>query len=149
MRRGAQVTCPPIHGDLYLVFSKIKAPEGLLGFIKKHGLLTGNEPHYELDDPELMLASGPYQGDSVYECLKKAQFFNELLRHKIRGRRKIKPHTLIHALRWQVGLTLAGDAKIRECRYCGEWFKAGYGPVRLGREDATFCTHEHQVLFNN
>jgi hypothetical protein len=58
---------------------------------------------------------------------------------------EITAETLLSALWWQLARKLSGDAKIRECRHCGEWFEVGAGTGR--RADAQFCRPEHKVRF--
>jgi hypothetical protein len=58
---------------------------------------------------------------------------------------RITAETLIAALWWQLARKLSGEAKIRECRHCGDWFEAGTGTAR--RADSDFCSQEHKIHF--
>jgi hypothetical protein len=58
---------------------------------------------------------------------------------------RITAETLIAALWWQLARKVSGDAKIRECRHCGDWFEAGIGTDR--RADSDFCSQEHKIRF--
>jgi hypothetical protein len=58
---------------------------------------------------------------------------------------EITAETLLSALWWQIARKLSGEAKIRECRHCGEWFEVGAGTGR--RADAQFCSPDHKVRF--
>jgi hypothetical protein len=179
---------------LYSAFAKLRTQEELLRFVGKFGLLMGRG------------------GDSVFDVLREAQFFrdllaakekspksvaacfesqlriritetykqvnlelptnanlwewqatvgnlvdlSDLLRHFV-GRIALVPdprkglqleitaETLISALWWQLARKLSGQARIRECRYCGTWFEVGAGTGT--RADAEFCRSEHKVRF--
>jgi hypothetical protein len=70
----------------------------------------------------------------------------ELVPDPVKGiQMRITTHTLIGALWWQLARKLSGEAKIRQCRHCGEWFEAGTGAAR--RADAEFCSKGHKVRF--
>jgi hypothetical protein len=58
---------------------------------------------------------------------------------------RITTDTLIGALWWQLARKLMGEAKIRECRQCRQWFEAGLGTGR--RADAEFCCDEHKTKY--
>lgn len=58
---------------------------------------------------------------------------------------EITAETLISALWWQLARRLSGEAKLIECRHCGEWFEVGAGSGR--RADSQFCCQEHKVRF--
>jgi hypothetical protein len=60
---------------------------------------------------------------------------------------RISSNELIGALWWQLGLKLAGDTTIAECRHCHQWFEAGVGTGR--RADAEFCSNDHKVKYFN
>lgn len=179
---------------LYSAFAKLRTQEELLRFVGKFGLLMGRG------------------GDSVFDVLREAQFFRDLLAAKQKNPKsvaacfesqlririaetykkvnlelppnaplwewqakagrlvdladllrhfvaqisvvpdprkglqlEITAETLISALWWQLARKLSGQAKIRECRYCGTWFEVGAGTNR--RADAEFCRSEHKVRF--
>jgi hypothetical protein len=57
------------------------------------------------------------------------------------------PGDLREALRLQLFQKLSGEAAIRSCSQCGNWFEVGPGTSR--RLDARFCTDKHRVLFNS
>jgi hypothetical protein len=70
----------------------------------------------------------------------------ELVPHPKKGLQlEITAETLISALWWQLARKLSGEAKIRECRHCGEWFEVGAGTAR--RADSQFCSQEHKIRF--
>ena len=57
------------------------------------------------------------------------------------------PGDLLGALWWQLFHKLSGEANIRTCLHCGQWFDVGPGTNR--RLDAKFCSDKHRVLFNS
>jgi hypothetical protein len=59
----------------------------------------------------------------------------------------VAPIDLIHGLKYQLVQSLIGSTIIRVCRYCGAFFEAG--PGGKVRSDATFCCHEHSVLYHS
>jgi hypothetical protein len=76
--------------------------------------------------------------------LKATVVFNSKTR---RIEQRVFPETLLQALWLQFIYAPVGAAKLSECRYCGQQFRAGVGTKR--RADAKFCSHKHQVLFNS
>jgi hypothetical protein len=57
------------------------------------------------------------------------------------------PGNLLGALWWQLFHKLSGEANIRTCLHCGQWFDVGPGTNK--RLDAKFCSDKHRVLFNS
>jgi hypothetical protein len=57
----------------------------------------------------------------------------------------ISPQSLISALWWQLGQSLAGNVSFSECRQCGNWFEAGPGTGK--HVDAEFCCNEHKIRY--
>jgi hypothetical protein len=174
---GKRVPCGQLVkiDTLYRVFAGLKTPVDLLKFVKMYGLLTGEEPHYELDDPVLETVEGPLWGDSVHQCLKAAREFEQLLQAKQLGakavaaklrsrgmgtpaairlvpdvkqgaRLKIRTINLLAALQGQLMQDLAGDVRVRACAYCAKWFEVGSGTDRRG--DAKFCCDEHRRQYH-
>jgi hypothetical protein len=72
-----------------------------------------------------------------------------LVRHSATGSLSLRyrPDDLEKALWVELALSLTSDAKLKECAHCGIWFGAGPGTGR--REDARFCSIDHQRLFNS
>jgi hypothetical protein len=62
-------------------------------------------------------------------------------------RLRMKTDTLISALWWQLGQALSGNTIVRQCRQCGTLFEVGPGTNK--RADATFCSHQHSMLFHS
>lgn len=72
---------------LYKKFAAVTTPDKLLEFVNLFGSLTDDGPEWDLDDRELMLAGGPYEGQSVSECLSHADMFRKLMNYRGKGRR--------------------------------------------------------------
>jgi hypothetical protein len=60
---------------------------------------------------------------------------------------QVDPGDLLQALRFQLFLKLTGNANLRSCRHCGQWFEVGPGTGR--RLDAKFCTDKHRIFANS
>jgi hypothetical protein len=60
---------------------------------------------------------------------------------------RLQPPTLLDAIWLQLGSDLTGNAALRACAQCGEWFEAGAGSGR--RADAKFCSDHCRIEFNN
>ena len=60
---------------------------------------------------------------------------------------KIVPATLRDALWLQLAQALSDGTRMRKCRHCDEWFRAGAGTDR--RADAEFCSDEHRKRSNS
>jgi hypothetical protein len=67
----------------------------------------------------------------------------ELVWMQVRNRAQ----TLLDAIWLQLADALSVNAEIHRCLQCEMWFPAGRGFGR--RQDAKFCSAEHQILFNN
>jgi hypothetical protein len=59
-------------------------------------------------------------------------------------RLRIKADCLLAALWLQLAQKLSGDAILRECVYCHEWFETGPGKRRAS---AKFCSEEHKIRY--
>jgi hypothetical protein len=139
--------------ELFKMFVKIpRTPEGVLEFINKFGPLTLS-----------------VHGDSVPAVLDVADRMQEGLSPRLGGRAdipltklhawlandratggitlKIGPATLRDALWLQLAQNLSSGVKVRQCRHCNEWFRAGPGTSR--RADAQFCSDEHRKRYNS
>ena len=150
---------------LFLPFSKsATTAEGLVEFINRHGPMTreGNEASGE----DAIIGIGHAQ--SISEFLRNYRLdrhscfatFGEQglgwsrvdigLAFNLRTgqpQMKLKPSSLVNALWFEIAASLTGDAPLRACRHCGEWFQTGPGTTR--RLDATFCSNDHRVAFNS
>jgi hypothetical protein len=165
-RRGKLEVYRPSLDDLSRIFVatvKTKTRE-VLNFVEKFGPLT--------DD-----GLNPKIGESTYEALVHAEAMREFLayasndaRHVVaaqsnqsslsnisaslvfdpmtsRPKIRLKPASLLDAMWLQLGQKVSGDAVIRECKHCGEWFEVGAGTGR--RLDAKFCSDKHKITFNS
>jgi hypothetical protein len=82
---------------LYKHFAAIYTPDKLLDFANHFGPLTDGGPDYYLDDPGYldeegfvgMRVSGPYEGESVSECLNRAKMFRTLMNYRDKGRQSL------------------------------------------------------------
>jgi hypothetical protein len=74
---------------LYKQFADVDTPDKLLDFVTLFGPLTDDGPDYVLDDPELMLVGGPYEGESVSECLSHANMFRTLMTYRDKGQQHL------------------------------------------------------------
>jgi hypothetical protein len=141
------------HPALYGDFASIKTPEELLAFVTQYGPLT-------------FAGTAHDAGDVVDELLDQAKRMEKRFKPKARveldgpladvkawistdkkGKVSIKmlPSTLLDALWLQLGQSLSGGAKMRECRHCKHWFPVGGDSGR--RLVAEFCSEEHKKRF--
>ena len=139
------------YPDLFKIFVEIpRTPESVLQFISEFGPLTRS-----------------LNGDSVPVVLGVADMMQERLRRlspRLGGRAdiplsnarfwladgitlKIAPATLGDALWLQLAQNLSSGVKVRQCRHCNEWFRAG--PETGRRADAEFCSDEHRKRYNS
>jgi len=143
-----------IYPGLFREFAEIDSWKGLLGFIKRFGRLTNEKEGdnaYELADEIRDMRRAIAFADkhkrhppcTVFD-LKATVVFNSKTRCI---EQRVIPQTLLQALWLQFIYARVGAAKLNECRYCGQQFRAGPGTKR--RADAKFCEHKHQVLFNS
>jgi hypothetical protein len=142
--------------ELFNIFVKIpRTPEGVLEFISKFGPLTLSR-----------------QGDSVPAVLEVANMMQKRLQGlspRLGGRAdipltnlhawvvndratggitlKFGPATLRDALWLQLAQNLSSGVKIRQCRHCNEWFRAG--PRTGRRADAEFCKDDHRKRYHS
>jgi hypothetical protein len=149
------------YENVFGEFASIRqSADGVLNFVEKFGPLTRNVP----DGAE---------GEDVAAVIEAAQTINGLL---LANERKqipsvssqphtvhlnvrildpgshsqpfiLVPDTLLDAIWLQLSDALSGGAAIRRCEHCSLWFPAGRGFSR--RQDAKFCSAEHQILYNN
>jgi hypothetical protein len=142
------------YPQLFRTFADIDSWERLLNFVKRFGRLTDEEAGDNVDDLV----------EEIREMRKAIAFADKHKRHppmtvfdlkatvvlNSRTRRieqRVFPQTLLQALKLQFIYEPVSAAKLSECNYCGEQFRAGLGTNR--RADAKFCSHKHQVLFNS
>jgi hypothetical protein len=147
-------------------FAKIKTSEDVLSFVEKFGPLTKDGLYSEkgeivegvLIHATAMnvlfnaLSGKPIRRQMLLRHLQENPFadlevtlgmdvgFKEL-------RLRFRPACLLDALWLQAIQRFAGDAIVRRCQQCGQWFEAGPGTGR--RLDAKFCSDKHRVNFNN
>jgi hypothetical protein len=74
---------------LYEQFADVDTSDKLLGFTKLFGPLTDNGPDFILEDSELMTVGGPYEGQSVSECLSHANMFRTLMIYRDKGQQHL------------------------------------------------------------
>jgi len=139
---------------LFQRFAEIDSWDGLLGFVRRFGRLTNEKEGddvYELagEIREMRKAIAfaarhkRHPPRAVFD-LKATVVFNSRTR---RIEQRVFPQTLLQALWLQFIYAPVGAAKLSECRYCGQQFRAG--PRTKRRGDAKFCSRKHQVLFNS
>lgn len=153
-------------GKLHRSFMRLgRTKEGLLQFIRQYGPLTAQGNDVAV-------------GEDVQLGLTEASLMNELLAGVgdktalsgllgVGGARRISdirvflglnpethepqlaltPPDLRSALWLEFAHGLTSDALLKRCMHCGELFEAGRGTGR--REDAKFCSPDHQVAFNS
>jgi hypothetical protein len=141
--------------DLFKIFAKIsRTPEGVLDFISKFGPLThaadGDAVHAVIADADMMQerlhALSPRLGGRADIPLTNLRAW--LVHDRAGGvRLKFTPASLRDALWLQLARDLSSGIKVRECRHCNEWFRAGPGTGR--RADAEFCSDEHRKRYNS
>ena len=145
--------------DLFKIFAKIsRTPKGVLVFISNYGPFTH--------------AGIAGRGDQVLTIINQAEEMTKRLNLLSAGSRlgaeipitslrgflvtdratggialKIVPATLRDALWLQLAQALSDGARMRKCRHCDEWFRAGAGTDR--RADAEFCSDEHRKRSNS
>jgi len=142
--------------DLFKMFVKIpRTPEGVLEFINKFGPLTlsihGDSVPAVLNVADMMQKRlhglSPRLGGRADIPLTNLRAW--LANDRATGgiRLKMAPATLRDALWLQLAQDLSSGVKIRQCRHCNEWFRAGPGTKR--RADAEFCKDEHRKRYNS
>jgi hypothetical protein len=142
--------------DLFKIFVKIpRTPEGVRKFISKFGPLTrsvkGDSVPAVLDVADMMQKRlhglSPRLGGRADIPLSNLRFW--LANDRATGgiTLKIAPATLRDALWLQLAQNLSSGIKVRQCRHCNEWFRAGPGTGR--RADAAFCSDEHRKRYNS
>jgi hypothetical protein len=142
--------------DLFKIFAQIpRTPEGVLDFISKFGPLTrapdGDAVPAVLADADMMQkrldSLSPRLGGRADIPLTNLRAW--LVHDRATGgiRLKVAPATLRDALWLQLAQDLSSGIKVRQCRHCNEWFRAGPGTDR--RADAEFCSDEHRKRYNS
>ena len=168
VRRGGELRAyrpfERVNG-LFLPFSKrATTVEGLLEFVTRYGPMTreGNEASGE--DAIIGLSHAEAIADFLKDYSTDPQTslgrFGEhglgwsrmdvgLTFSTVTGwpQMKLRPSSLVNALWFEVAAFLTGDAPLRACQHCVEWFLAGPGTNR--RLDAIFCSNDHRVAFNS
>src|SRR3954466_13376546 len=162
VRRGGELRpyrpFEPVNG-LFLPFSKYaRTTQGLLEFTNRYGPMTpeGNEGSGEdaiigLGHAESISRFLTDYRSNPHMCLGK---FGEqglgwsridvgLALNPTTGQpqMKLRPSCLVNALWFELAASLTGDARLRACQHCGEWFETGPGTAR--RMDAIFCSDDH------
>ena len=59
---------------------------------------------------------------------------------------QVRFNNLLEGLRFQLFQKLSGEAHIKSCAHCGQWFEVGPG---LRRSDARFCSDRCRLLYNS
>jgi hypothetical protein len=142
--------------ELFKIFVEIpRTPEGVLEFINKFGPLTrsveGDSVPAVLDVADMMQKRlhglNPRLGGSADIPLTNLQAW--LANDRATGgiMLKMAPATLRDALWLQLAQNLSSGVKVRQCRHCNKWFRAGPGTDR--RADAEFCKDEHRKRYNS
>ena len=141
---------------LFEIFVKIpRTPEGVLEFIRKFGPLTrsvnGDWVPTVLDVADSMQKElhglSPRLGGRATIPLTNLHAWLANDRATDGITLKIAPATLLDALWLQLAQNLSRGVKVRQCRHCNEWFRAGAGTGR--RVDAKFCSDEHRKRYNS
>jgi hypothetical protein len=145
--------------DLFKIFAKIpRNADGVLSFVNIYGHFTN--AGLGCGD---MVPTVLEEADRMSKCLDRLSSprpslgqdipLTKLLGFVVADRAsggialKLVPATLRDALWLQLAEALADGTKMRKCRYCDEWFRAGAGTDR--RADAEFCSDEHRKRFNS
>ena len=125
-----------------------KTETGVLKFVKAFGPLTqeglrgeGEDVRYVIDQAEEM--SEVLRGRIIAMPLNRLIASIETDRNNITSL-KVRPACLLDALWLQVAQAKS-VSKVRECRQCGEPFRAGRGTDR--RADAKFCSPECKTKY--
>jgi hypothetical protein len=158
------VPCRPLEVDnLYNIFANIRSRASLLEFTKEFGTLTrlastswGESVPTCLQQAKIfrellqyhqksrgMLASRFASLPGVYS--QELGSVNVVQDPVIGLRLTITSETLLTALWLQLGQKLSGDAEIRKCRHCSQFFEAGPGTGK--HVDAEFCCNEHKIRY--
>jgi hypothetical protein len=146
--------------DLFKVFAKIRTAEGVLNFINAYGHFTnagiaggsGDMVPRVLHEAEEMskrldrLSSNSHLGSDIPLTTLHASLVTDRATGGVEL--KLMPSSLRDALWLQLAQAILEGARIRKCRYCNEWFRAGPGKDRR-RADAEFCKDEHRKRFNS
>ena len=75
---------------LYKQFAGVDTPHKLLDFVNLFGPLSDDGPDFcFLDDSELINVGGPYEGQSVSECLNHAKMFQTLMTYRDKGQQHL------------------------------------------------------------
>jgi hypothetical protein len=158
--RGGQLRFyKPMQLDLLCIrFADVRTVGNLLEFIIKYGLLTshpkGQSIYLALQHAMAMrswLASdestlAKFVGAEGKPITRMDVFLAADSKTGMIGL-QYRPQDLLAAMWMQLGQKVAGGARFNECRYCRRPFEVGRRG--LPRSDATFCSHDHHVLFHN
>ncbi len=157
------VPCRPLEVDnLYNIFANIRSRESLLDFIKEFGTLTRRASTSWGESVSTCLQ----QARIFHELLQYHQKSRRMLASRFASlpvysqelgsvnvvgdpetglRLTITSETLLTALWLQLGQKLSGNAEIRKCRHCSQFFEAGAGTGR--HVDFEFCCNEHKIKY--
>jgi hypothetical protein len=155
-----------VFQTLYEQFAKIKTRDDVLSFVEKFGPLTKdglNSEKGEIVDGVLMharvmnvlfnlLSGTPMERSRFLRHLHENPFADlEVtlgMDFDLRDLRlRFRPACLLDALWLQFAQRITGDATVRQCQHCGQWFEVGPGTGR--RLDARFCSDKHRISFNS
>jgi len=151
-----------LHENLFGELASIRqTPDGVLNFVKKFGPLTlegmpsieGEEVAVVLEAAQtisrLLLANERKRIPSNFSPPPRPVHLNVRILDPASHKHPftLVPETLLDAIWLQLADALSVNAEIHRCLQCGLWFPAGRGFRR--RQDAKFCSAEHQILFNN
>jgi hypothetical protein len=163
-RGGQLIRYAPLEAErLYSRFASVKTPDELLSFVDKFGPLTeggrdkalGDDVSFILDHAKTFRDWLGNQQDNQSlarwvsaDGLHIARLEIKLVQDPASGgvRLQYRPPSLLSALWLQLMQRVTGARPYRECLDCGLWFEVGPGSGR--RQDAKFCSPEHQILFN-
>jgi hypothetical protein len=151
-----------LHENLFGELASIRqTADGVLNFVKKFGPLTrqgtdsaeGEEVAAVIEAAQtisrMLLANERKQIPSNLSSRPRTVHLNVRILDPASDKHPftLVPETLLDAIWLQLADALSVDAEIHRCLQCGMWFPAGRGFGR--RQDAKFCSAEHQILFNN
>ncbi len=151
-----------LHENLFGEFASIRqTPGGVLNFVKKFGPLTLEGTHSAEGEEvaaaievaqtisELLWANERKQIPSTFSSRPRSVHLNVRILDPASHKHPftLVPETLLDAIWLQLADALSVNAEIHRCSQCDMWFPAGRGFRR--RQDAKFCSAEHQILFNN
>jgi hypothetical protein len=150
--------------NLFRIFSKLATtPHGLLEFVNRYGPMLPNGNRAEGEDALTGLAAAqematiletyprdPKRGLSYLgngQGWSRIDVYLAFNSATARPYFVFKPPCLLNALWLELGQFVTGDAQVRECFLCGEWFETGPGTRR--RADARFCSDQHRIDYNS